>query len=107
MEKFKTIIFNKIHNLFAERLIVSDPIAYATKWDSLRTFMDTVLQNLKSFFSEFFASSSERQALLEKKLSSVVAKQEKMNVNLQTIVATQDEMGFDLKTIMELLRQKA
>lgn len=74
MEEFKTIIFDKIQNLVVERLIAYDSIAYATKWDSLRTFVDTTLQNLKSFSFESVASSSQRKDLLEKKLSLVAAK---------------------------------
>lgn len=62
--------------------------------------------NLKSFSSESIVSSSQRQALLEKKLSLVVAKHEEVNVKLQIVVARHDEKGFALKTILKLLRQK-
>lgn len=43
MEEFRIVFYDKIHELVAERLIASDPIAYAGKWDSLRTFIDSVL----------------------------------------------------------------
>ena len=58
MEEFKNVIFDRVQNLVAERLITYDPITYAAKRDSLRTFVDTVMQNLKFFSSEFVASSS-------------------------------------------------
>lgn len=73
--------------MVAERLIASDPITYATKWDFLRNFVDTTLQNLKSFSSDFVASSSQRKAHLENKLSLIAANQEEMDVKFQTIVA--------------------
>lgn len=48
-------------------------IAYAVKLDTLRTFVDTVMQNLKSFSSEYVASSSEKHEHLEEKLAFVVS----------------------------------
>lgn len=92
--------------MVVERLITSDPITYAAKWDTLRTFLDTGLQNLKSFSSEFVASSSQKNDHLEEKLTSIAAKQEKMDVQLKTLIARQDDIGYDLKAILELLKQK-
>lgn len=92
--------------MVAERLIASDPIAYAAKWDSLKTFIDIALYILKSFSSESIASSSQSKTHMEKKLTLIAAKQEEMDVKLQTIVARHDEMGSNLRTILELLRQK-
>lgn len=66
--------------------------------------MDTTLQNLESFSSEFVASSSKRQYHLENKLSLSVAKQEEMDIKLQVVIARQDETGSDLRTILELLQ---
>lgn len=68
--------------------------------------MDTNIHNLNSFSSEFVASSSQRKSLLGKKLSTIAAKQEEMDIKLHTVVARQDEMDYDLKTILELLRKK-
>lgn len=80
MEEFKTIIFDRIQNLFVETLITSDPIAYVTKWYSMRSSVYTVIHNLKSFSPEPVASSSQKLDHLEKKLTYVAAKQEEMDV---------------------------
>lgn len=106
MEEFKTVIFDRIQNLVAESLIIYDPIAYAAKWDSLRAYVDTIVQNMKSFSSESVASSSQKLDHLEEKLSFVAAKQEEIDVQLKTVVARQDEMCFDLKAIIRAFESK-
>lgn len=80
MEEFKIVIFYRVQNLVAERLMASDPMTYAAKWDSLKTSVDTIMQNLKSFSYEFVASSSQKLDHLEEKLTYVAAKQEEMDV---------------------------
>lgn len=57
MEEFMRVIFDKVQNLVPERLITYDLIAYATKWDTLRNFVDTVLKNMRYFSFESVASS--------------------------------------------------
>lgn len=106
MEEFKTVTFYIIQNLVDERFIASDHIAYVAKWDSLRAYMDIVMQNLKSFSSESVASSSQKLDHLEQKLTFITTKQEVMDVQLKTIVARQDATNSDLKAILELLKQK-
>lgn len=73
MEEFRTDIYDRILDLVAKRLTTSDSITYVAKWDTLRTFMDTIMQDLKNFSYEFVASSSQRQEQLEAKLDSFVA----------------------------------
>lgn len=82
MEEFKFIFYGRIHELFAERIVASDPVAYAAKWDSLRTYVDSLLHNLKSFTSETVASTNHRQEQLEKKLATLVDKQVNMDSQL-------------------------
>lgn len=72
------VIFDRVHNLVAERLILPDPIAYAAKWDTLITSVDTLLQNLKSLSSESVASSSQKHEHLEEKLVYIATTQEVM-----------------------------
>lgn len=43
MEEFKNIIFDRVHDLVAKRLITSDLVTYADKWDTLRIYVDTTL----------------------------------------------------------------
>ena len=54
-----------------ERPFASDPVAYAARWDSLKTSIALVIQNLKEVTSESVASSCSRQDLLEKNMASV------------------------------------
>lgn len=97
MEEFMTFSFYRVQNLVDDRLISSDPISYATKWDTLRTSTDTVLLNLKFFSFEPVTSSRQKHGHLEEKLAFVVVKQEDMDVQFKTIIARQDEMGSDLR----------
>ena len=60
MEEYKTILFDRLQNLVDERITTSDPVAYATKWDSLTTSMVSVLQSLKYISSEYVVSSNQR-----------------------------------------------
>lgn len=118
-------IYDRIQDLFVERLRASNFIAYAAMWDTLKTYVDVGLQNLKTFTFEFVASSSQKQEHLEAKLTNVVAAQEVMGAHLQNIVANKDsimnkqedmdarlkfvvvrqnDMGFDIKTILWILK---
>lgn len=64
MEEFRIVIYDRIQDLVIERLITSDFIAHAAKWDTLRTLVDIDLQNVKTFTSEYVASSSQKQEQL-------------------------------------------
>lgn len=68
---------------------------------------------MKYISSEFVASSSQRQDLLEAKMASVNAYQEAignnqrdMDDNMKSMSSRQDDMGDDLKTVIELLKKK-
>lgn len=43
MEEYRTVFYDRIHELGFERLNASDSVAYAAKCDFLRTFVDTIL----------------------------------------------------------------
>lgn len=92
--------------MVVKRIIASDHIAYETKWDFLIAVMDIVMQDLKSLSSESVASSSLELDHLENKLTSIAAKQEKMDVQLKVVVARQYGISSNLKAILELVRQK-
>ena len=97
----------------AERITASGPIAYTKKWNSLITFVVSVLQDLKYISSEFIASSSHRREILEEKLAFVTDDQDVisskkiyMDDQMKTVISRQYDMGADLKAILELLKQK-
>lgn len=102
MEEYKTIFYDKIQELVTERLTTYGPVTYAAKWDSLRSYMDLVLQNLKSFTFETFASTSYRQEQLEEKLVIVADKQE---TQLQYVVSKKYDMGSKIKAILDILKR--
>lgn len=76
----KNILFDKIQSLIDERHFASDLVAYAARWDSLKTYVASVIQNLKKVTSESVASSYFRQDLFEENLASVAATQQAMAV---------------------------
>lgn len=92
MEEFRIVIYDRIQDLVIQRLKTSDFIAYAAKWDTLRTLVDIALQNLKTFTSEYVASSSHKQEQLEAKMAYVASNQEVMVAQLQTVAANQDSL---------------
>ncbi|CAI8612332.1 unnamed protein product [Vicia faba] len=100
--------------LVVTRLTTSDYVVYAPKWDSLTTFMVSILQNLKNISYEFVASSSQRQEQLEVKLAYVVGnqevmatKQDVMKYQLEIVITRKDVMSYKLESIMEILKQNS
>lgn len=96
-----------------ERTFTYDLIFYTTKWDSLQTYVVSVIQNLRDATSKSITSSSKRQELLEAKLTSVAAtqqvmviKQSEMDERIKSINARQDIMGTDLKVVLDLLKKQ-
>lgn len=95
-----------------QRIFSSDPIAYIAKLDSHQTSVVSVIQNLKDATSEFVASSSKRQKLLEAKLTSFAAieqamaiKQAEMNDMMKAMTSKKDIMGANLKVVLDLLKK--
>lgn len=54
-----------------ERPFAFDPVAYTARWDSLKTYVASIIQNLKEVTSKSIASSCSRQDLIEKNMASV------------------------------------
>lgn len=114
-----TYIFYKTRVLVIERLLAYDSISYASKQDTLRTYVDTVMQNLNTLSTQFVASFSQKQDKLQDKLASnstnqeamsaqlqsVTANQEEMDAHVKSVGARQNDMGFDMKSIIELLKK--
>lgn len=72
MGVIKNILLDKMQSLINEIPFASDPVAYAVRWDSLKTFVASVVHNLKEVTLEFAASSCFRQDLLKENMASVI-----------------------------------
>lgn len=80
MGVIRNVLLDKMQSLVDERTFTSDLVAYDDRWDSLNTFVASVIQNLKEVTSEFVALSCSRQDLLEENLASVTTAQQAMDV---------------------------
>lgn len=105
MEEFIIVLYDRIQELVVERLTAYDPVTYVAKWDTLRTSVDSVLQNLKSFTYEIVASTSHRQEQLEEEMTLVASKQDKMDTWVQYVFSKKYVMGPDIKSILEILKK--
>ena len=103
MEEYKTVLFDRMQNLVAERITTSDPITYAAKCDSL-TFGGFSSARSEVPLVRTLASSSQRQEHLEAKMAYVAdaqevmaSKQKEMDNQMKIVITKQDDMDADLK----------
>lgn len=113
LEEYKTILFNILHILVDERTTTYDPVAYVVKWDSLVTYMVSVLHSLKYISSKSVVYSSKKQDLIEAEMVFVASNQEamgnkqrEMDDKMKVRSIRQNDMGVNLKVVLELLQKK-